>query len=542
MERLQATVEARGFGMWGRNKTLRPVGCLFIYIFSQSLIALTLVITCYVKGIAQENKVLCLCSNSSNDTIIVPHFDFSIQEVRNAPFKVIIKNEADFEGVIFPKHADFSGVVFLENANFDNTILFHGGFIRDTFMKNVNFTSAIFNFGGAFKWGKFLEQADFSKASFQRMADFSSASFQQAVFDRTFFWKEANFDLSEFLHLPGKDSPTFMSFTRLNFDSVRFSFNHTKLPDLIDFSYNPSIKNDIDLTLADFSIDTVITKDKQNLLRSCSRVINGIAAIYIDPHSNDSERRIYHKIRLFNSEIGKFHMDYAHFKLSFEDIGADTAKKESILLKNDKIDAMYENLLKNFKDRGQIDDAERLDLEYRWFKANRQNGWMKFWSGYIPDWWWRFGYEKGRVFVHIVIFLLLFAIFTCWFLPYLHTHVYPLEAITKREGGVSQEINPSQINHVWPIDRGASKKSTQLEATTPNIKHWRFKKRLFYSIVYTCTIFFVFTLKSENFLFLQKQPGRWGKLQVVLGTLYVVVVSGIGLLCLGYAANFVLQR
>ena len=55
-------------------------------------------------------------------------------------------------------------------------------------------------------------------------------------------------------------------------------------------------------------------------------------------------------------------------------------------------------------------------------------------------------------------------------------------------------------------------------------------RRLWYSLMYTSVIFFLLTLKPENLNF---------KKGLVA---YILVVYSIGLLCLGYMANFVLQK
>ena len=55
--------------------------------------------------------------------------------------------------------------------------------------------------------------------------------------------------------------------------------------------------------------------------------------------------------------------------------------------------------------------------------------------------------------------------------------------------------------------------------------------RLWYSFVYTAVIFFSLSLKISNVNFRNKG-----------GTMYIMFVYTLGLICLAYMANFVLQK
>jgi len=55
--------------------------------------------------------------------------------------------------------------------------------------------------------------------------------------------------------------------------------------------------------------------------------------------------------------------------------------------------------------------------------------------------------------------------------------------------------------------------------------------RWWYSFIYTASIFFRLTLKLDNLKYTDK---RW--------TAYVMLVYLIGVVCLAYMANFVLQK
>jgi hypothetical protein len=58
-----------------------------------------------------------------------------------------------------------------------------------------------------------------------------------------------------------------------------------------------------------------------------------------------------------------------------------------------------------------------------------------------------------------------------------------------------------------------------------------FGNRIWYSLMFTSTVFFLLTLKIENIYFKEKR-----------GTFYLFIVYTSGLLCLAYIANFVLQK
>ena len=58
-----------------------------------------------------------------------------------------------------------------------------------------------------------------------------------------------------------------------------------------------------------------------------------------------------------------------------------------------------------------------------------------------------------------------------------------------------------------------------------------FGNRLWYSFVYTSSVFFQLTLKMEKINFKNKR-----------GTAYLMLVHAIGLICLAYIANFIIQK
>jgi hypothetical protein len=152
---------------------------------------------------------------------------------------------------------------------------------------------------------------------------------------------------------------------------------------------------------------------------------------------------------------------------------------------------MYEALLNNFEKNGQEESYKRLDIEYQTFKW--QHSWKRgfVWLGRL---WWNFGYDKEYVIAWIILSLLVFGVINCFLLPVLNDNVYEV-------------INPKKMVH---LSR---------------------RQRIWYSVQYTVNIFFRFTLERGCMRFEKFFP-----------TLYFFVIYILGVLCLGYLANFILQK
>jgi hypothetical protein len=281
------------------------------------------------------------------------------------------------------------------------------------------------------------------------------------------YFKDAEFyGLNEFHTVQfGK----FVSFTKINItDSTTFAFIDCVLADTIDFSYNPNIRNEIDFSPCNF-------KD----------------SAYFDFKRQEYRRNKRHLINLYKSDISKFHLDYHHFRLLLKDAatGNDLPRDEAI--------SVYEGLLKNFKDRGQMDSYELLDIEYQQF---RDQSFLKL-SSRFNKWWWNFGYDRGKIFNHTIIILMLLSIINFFFLHKLNksTGVYYIQQI--------------------PTDRPLR-----------NISLSSAIKRLWYSFAYTATIFFLFSLKIESINFKK------------IAVIYIIAIHALGLICLAYIAAYVLHK
>jgi hypothetical protein len=159
----------------------------------------------------------------------------------------------------------------------------------------------------------------------------------------------------------------------------------------------------------------------------------------------------------------------------------------------DQITSIYQQVLKNFEANGQKESYETLDIGYQDFK----NGWFT-----IPHIWNCYGYHKEWIFYWSFGFILLFTFITSWLLDWLNGR---------------HKVEP--VYHLSNIPV-VLKHKTRL---------WFFR-RLWYSLMYTSTIFFLLTIKVDKLNF---------KKGLVV---YILIVYAVGVLCLAYMANFVLQK
>ncbi|MBL0739780.1 hypothetical protein [Chryseolinea lacunae] len=194
-----------------------------------------------------------------------------------------------------------------------------------------------------------------------------------------------------------------------------------------------------------------------------------------------------HRIALYRADITKFHLDYIHFKLLL----VDQHNKE---LSIEEINTIYESLLRNFNDRGQIQSFELLDIEFNDYKWAHG----KFpWVWWIPHYWNFYGHRKGMVFLWAFVFLFMFS-----FLSY-----FMYDGLNDRNHGV------------YVIE------------SIPTAKKINNYERMWYSFIYTSCIFFMFSLKIDKIRFRKKAM-----------TFYLVVVSITGLICIAYMGAYVLDK
>jgi len=445
-----------------------------------------------------------------------------------------------FSSAKFLKAAEFRHVIFNNTTDFIKTTfagraIFNGRFEKQLHLDSSKFLDTVSFFRSRFGGSAYFENDTFKNAVYfqidtvQKDLSFWRSEFKNGInFLRSIFQKKVDFeeaDIQKELILSNVSTS----------DSTKFYFDYAKLPDLISFANISNVHGEIDLTAANFSRSKLYSA---------------------------SERR-WHYINLFDSDIPKIKIDYEHFKLCFfsgtngidnEDIAmshiikdidddtiginnkkfarsdpklfdtllkvdafrdyltqvfptakvTDTVVKDFVdyclawgnfpqALSKDEVLSTYEKVLKNFELNGQMESYKALDIEYRDFE---NDGWFN-----INHIWNRYGYNKEWIFYWTAGFLLLFTLITSFFI-----------------GDFNQKI---ENNGVYYLEN--------ITLDHPGEKFF-ILKRFIHAFVYTSSVFFLLGLKIENLNFRRS------------AVIYILLVYSMGILCLGYVANFVLAK
>ncbi|WP_440134445.1 hypothetical protein [Chitinophaga sancti] len=237
----------------------------------------------------------------------------------------------------------------------------------------------------------------------------------------------------------------------VRFDSVStIVFDQTHLPDTLDLT-NLSVQRPIDFTKALPNIDG-------------------------------------HKCQLVLTNFdGKLIMDYRPFHLY---IPSSITSREEF---RDKNSSIYQKLLNQFKENGFLDSYEKLDIEYNEWKSQFD------WTLVLSDYWWKFGYQKWRILIYSLIFILIFS--------------------------VINYIYYENLQKVYPIEK--LKRNNFLYTRYSLI---RFGQRIFISVIYTSLIFFRFGIDYKNATF---SPMRY--------VFLIVFQYTIGLICTGFLLNWIIK-
>ncbi len=186
------------------------------------------------------------------------------------------------------------------------------------------------------------------------------------------------------------------------------------------------------------------------------------------------------RLMLNKTDLTKVEMNYPFFKLIFPNN-----------VSHDEKETIYEGLLKNFKNKAYQDSYELLDVEYKRFNAKNSTLGFLWW---VPDWWWEYGYDRSRVFYWTLGFLAFFTLLNFKGINWLFLKVYKIEKV--------------------PI---------------------YFKKygwsRFWYALVFTALVFFSLSVKIDKIDFKEKR-----------GSAYLFLIHIIGLICVAYMANYIIQR
>lgn len=326
--------------------------------------------------------------------------------------------------------------------------------IYNVFDSSINFWQDTFANSASIQFSTFKNRADFSYTRFDSDALFMNNIIQILGMRGTHVSRDLDFTSTQFRQIAW--------FNQLEFgDTGVVYFNDATLPDTLVFSDIQKIPHEIDLTVANY-------KDSDRL--DC----------------NNAYRK--HNILLYHLNYSKFHLPYRYFHLIFD----DPDPEHKIHITGDDRNAVYEGMLKNFKDRGQSESYRLLDLEYQQYKWGKPYFHRLWW---LPKYWWNYGYDKEYVFFWTAFFLLLFTSLNCLCLDCLNRDVYEVPFLTAQ------------------LEKGE-------------------KYKLFWhSFLYTAFIFFRLTIDFERL-----------KFRKIGYTLYILVINIIGIVCLAYLANFVIQK
>jgi hypothetical protein len=352
------------------------------------------------------------------------------------------------------------------------------------------------------KQTNFLDTADFSNIRFDSALDLSGAHFYfKTCFSNDTFIKQVNFTGVIFDSITNFSSSSFDSIANFSgarfhrtarFDGLtlgnqaKFNFVNAGMPAVLDFSFNTDIPKKIDLTVVNFKSASVYDSIKEGCTQATS-------------------------ILLYKTEVSKFELDYTHFKLEFngsainpfkrraqsDEICSECSKNHRTCnsdvwdtVTSDEKSAIYELLLNNFKSKGQLDSYTLLDEEYHdyiWSSRPIYFCWMKI----FPKYWDDYGHKKEWVFTWTGIFFCLFWLINFYNLNYLNGTIY----------SIRKEFDTIESRRRW------------------------------YSFIYTGIVFFGLTLKVDKINI--KHRG---------GAVYIIIVYLVGIICLAYMANFVLQK
>ena len=332
-----------------------------------------------------------------------------------------------------------------------------------------------------YKWVEFSESVFSKKLEFLVATVFEKISFDSSSFSgRTLFMMSKFYKGISFKEAHFKNNVTFST----NDFSGNIDFRSAKFEKKVVFSdltLNDDCKLDFRNTILGDSIEFI----------NISKIPNLIDLTAVDFKVDNSKPIL---INLYKSDISNIKLDYVHFKLFFQ---FDSLQEKT---SGDEKEITYQALLSNFKSRGQQESYKLLDIEHQTFKW--QNSWAS-WLVWVPKYWWNFGYDKQYIFIWTFFFLIFFT-FTNYFIIYsLNANVYKMENVTD-----------IQINK-WRKKFGFND----------------FLSRLWFTFIYTASIFFRITLKLEKINFNHK-----------IGVSYLILIYVLGLVCLAYMANFVIQK
>lgn len=370
-----------------------------------------------------------------------------------------------------------------------NQFIFHQSFnIAEASVQSASFNLTEFRGIGDFGSTTFTGRADIDNARFWDIANFLRSNFNdRANFGGTKFQGEAIFDGTEFRQDALFFNCEFHSYT--NFSIARFlrytAFDNSAFAgrtsfNSVIFAEGASFKG---VSVADellFNNAVFLSDIDFSNIKNIDRRID-LTVVNTDTIQDGIKTR--RGINLTNSDIAKFKIDYSLFYLQF-DSSATFEYRSNV----------YQTLMNTFKLDGYTESYEILDKEYKEFVYVNKNAWL---TSSIDKYWWDFGYAKHYVFYWIFAFVFSFTAINFFIFPFLQNHVY-------------------RVNNI---------------ETNFRSKRWNLPLRLYYSLVYTSVLFFSLSVKLDNLKY--KHPAS---------VAYIFLIYILGIICLAYAANFVITK
>lgn len=364
----------------------------------------------------------------------------------------------------------------------------------------VYLQSSDFDSTAEFSFAKFDSLADFSWSQFDYLANFHSAKFHsRANFSSVQFDFRAGFFYTKFISNADFSNVKFRSradFSKAQFNS-KVDFFYTKFDSVADFS-DAHFEEHVDFigtTLPTVLIfQNVAPKLEIDLTKS-----------RLGPNKNAERRFCF--IDLRGAAVSRFHLYYDNFRIYWPE--------EIDRIEYERLSNVYEGLLKSFEDRGHRTSYNTLDKEYQAFKdqQNPDASIFKKLVNKINYYWDNYGYDKEFIWIWTIALFAISSLVNWLIFPYLIKEVYPIQMIDKA------------------LFKGEPVKRLEFRGSAVFGTNFRLNfKHITLAFFYTCLIFFGLKLSTERINF-DKYRGV-----ALIFTEYL-----IGLICLGYLANFIIS-
>ncbi|MCF8336588.1 MAG: pentapeptide repeat-containing protein [Bacteroidales bacterium] len=366
-------------------------------------------------------------------------------------------------------------------------------FSHKVFNNKVDFYNCVFINNGklTFKSSKFnsicaferntLRHAQFRYSTFNSYASFKNSSFTTATdFYKAQFDSTVKFNNSFFNNV--------VDFRKAYFNSTSYFIN-VKFDSIADFK-NAEFTSKVNFQKATLPDILILSDVKTNQ--------------EIDLTSAKLKNNSPCKIKILNTDINKIRFRYKRFKLLFPEETPSEIKSN-----------VYQKLIHKQKKEGFISSVEKLDKEYQEFKYLKSGNYSLVW-GHFKNWlkknWWGYGYEKELIILNTFILFLTFVIINTFILNCVTQNIYHIPYISQ-----SSNTKFKSRNNPWVIVE-------------------QIMSRFARALLYTGFIFFglKFDIKKLNY-----KDNLHGK--KIINLIYFFLIYIIGLICIGYLANFVLN-